>query len=114
MGNKYKVLVGDTKGDVSLDNFGWIQWYIEYQQGRRIEKYDQKQIDYWASIASAETGYIRYLLIKQIKEAGDQSVYNLTMFEKHRQILLEFGYQITKEDYFKELEEETLEGYFSS
>jgi len=54
-------------------------WYIEYQQGRRIEKYDQKQIDYWASIASAETGYIRYLLIKQIKEAGDQSVYNLTM-----------------------------------
>jgi len=23
--NKYKVLVGDTKGDVSLDNFGWIQ-----------------------------------------------------------------------------------------
>jgi hypothetical protein len=57
--NKYKVRVGTTleywenKGWIkSHDPYGWVQWYVEMWEGRRIPAYDEYQIKRWRNIKS--------------------------------------------------------------
>lgn len=55
--NKYKVIVGtslefwESKGWISTyDPYGWIQWYCNFYNGRRIKDEDDRQIRRWLNI----------------------------------------------------------------
>lgn len=40
------------------DPCGWIEWYIKYFEGRRIEDYDKWQIGRWRSFVARHQGQI--------------------------------------------------------
>ena len=55
--NRYKVKVGTTleywesKGWITKhDPYGWVQWYCNFYNGRRIPKEDDRQIKRWVAI----------------------------------------------------------------
>ena len=102
--NKYGVKCGtslrswENKGWINeIDPYGWFQWHFRYWLGRR-SKDDERQNNRWKKIACRFRGK----LVKMIKYAGskydDYSVSN-----KIRQILLHWGYKLTKKDFFNEL-----------
>ena len=100
--NKYKVKCGSSlemwedKGwIVKQDPYGWFQWYCRFYKGRRT-KDDKRQIDRWLKLAGPNGRFRRRLMneiIKKGKEYNDSSVSPVI-----RQVLLHWGYQLTKSD----------------
>ena len=102
--NKYGVKCGtslrfwENKGLINeIDPYGWFQWYFRYWLGRRL-KDDEGQINRWKKIVSR----FRVKLVKVVKDVGskfDDYSFSLNI----RQILLHWGYELTKKDFFIDL-----------
>jgi hypothetical protein len=100
--NKYKVKCGsslevwETSGWIDAqDPYGWFQWYCRYSLGRRT-KDDKRQIGRWLKLAGPKGRFRRTLMNKIIKKG---TTYNdFTVSPVIRQVLLDWGYQLTKSD----------------
>ena len=99
--NKYSVKCerslrfSENKGWINkIDPYGWFQWYFRYWLRRRSED-DKRQINRWKGIVSRFRGR----LVKMIKDA-DSEFDDYAIFPKTRQILLHWGYELTKKDFF--------------
>ena len=99
--NKYRVKTRtslrfwENKGGINeIDPYGWLQWYFRYWLGRRSNN-DERQINRWKRIASRFRGK----LVKMIKDA-DSKFDNYSILPKIRQILIHWGYELTKKDFF--------------
>mgnify|MGYP001412864166 CR=1 FL=1 len=80
---------------VEEDPYGWFQWYCRFYNGRRIDD-DERQIKRWLNIAGPNGRFRRRLMNKIIqtgKKYNDKSVSPVI-----RQVLLHWGYELTKED----------------
>ena len=66
--------------------------YVRYWLGRR-SKNDKRQINRWKKIVSRFRGK----LVKMIKNSG--SKYDYSILPKIGQILLHWGYELTKKDF---------------
>ena len=103
--NKYGVKCGtslrfwENKGWINkIDLYGWNQWYFRNWLGKR-SKDDKRQINRWKKIVSRFGGK----LVKMIKHSG--STYDdYTISPKIRQILLHWGYELTKKDFLMSLQ----------
>ena len=98
--NKYGVKCGtslrfwENKGWVNKqDPYGWFQWYFRYCLARR-SKDDKRQIKRWKGIVNRFKGK----LIEMIKKAGCKFD-DCSISPKIRQILLHWGYELTKDDF---------------
>ena len=80
-----------------IDNYGWFQWYFRHWLDRR-SKDDERQINRWKIIVSRFRGK----LIKMIRDAGSK-IDDYSILPKVRQILLHFGFELTKKYFFNEL-----------
>lgn len=56
--NKYKVRVGSTLEEweknnwiTKYDPYGWVQWYCNFYNGRRVPFEDKRQIQRWINIS---------------------------------------------------------------
>ena len=102
--NKYKVKVGMTLKEweernwiTKEDPYGWIQWYCNFYNERRIPEIDRQQIDRWQRIAGKEKGRWRKTLVNKIKK--NCAKYNdFQISPKIRQTLLHWGYEIVEKD----------------
>ena len=97
--NKYGVKCGTSlrfrknKGWINKqDPYGWFQWYFRYWLERR-SKDDESQIKRWEGIVKRFKGR----LIKMIKDTGGR-LDDYSISPKIRQILLHWGYELTKSD----------------
>lgn len=116
--NKYGVNVGtsldfwEDKGWITkYDPYGWVQWYCNYKMGRRCPD-DERQIKRWLQLAGPR-GRFRLWLITQIQKKGGSgsgsgsggvgSYNDYKISPKIRQTLLHWGYELTKDDYEKEV-----------
>ena len=97
--NKYGVKCGtslrfsENKGwSNPIDPYGWFQWYFGYWLGRRSVD-DERQIKRWKGIINRFIGK----LIKMIKDVGGKFD-DYSISPKIRQILLHWGYELTKTD----------------
>ena len=83
----------ENKGWINpIDSCGWFQWYFRYWLGRR-SKDDERQIKRWKGIVSRFKGK----LIEMIKGV-DGKLDDYSISPKTRQILLHWGYELTKSD----------------
>lgn len=41
------------------DPMGWFQWYVRYHHGRRIDEYDQWQMNRWRSFVARHSALVR-------------------------------------------------------
>jgi hypothetical protein len=105
--NKYKVRVGtslefwENNGWIKpLHPYGWVQWYCDFYTGKRCDD-DDRQIKRWKNLAG-EKGRFRNFLITLIIKNGTQYD-NFTISPKIRQVLQHWGYQLTKQDFNKEI-----------
>ena len=102
--NKYGVKFGTSlrfREDKSwineIDTYGWFQWYFRYCFGRR-SKDDKRETSRWKKILSRFRGK----LVKMIRGAG--SIFDdYSISPKIKQILLHWGYDLAKKDFFNEL-----------
>tara|TARA_B100001094_G_C18120047_1_gene766338 strand:+ start:632 stop:1288 length:657 start_codon:yes stop_codon:yes gene_type:complete len=111
--NKYKVKVGqsleewekDRKGGSWIqedDPYGWVQWYCRFYNGRRLKNgEDERQISRWAGIASERGRFRRWLVTLILKKNSewDESKVSPAI----RQTLQHWAYELTKEDYEKDV-----------
>ena len=102
--NKYGVKCGtslrfwENKGWINkIDPYDWFQWYFRYRLGRR-SKDDKRQISRWKKNVSRFRGK----LVKMIGNAGSKYD-DYSISPKIRQILLHWGYELTKKGFFNEL-----------
>ena len=102
--NKYWVRTGtslrfwENKGWINkIDPYGLFQWYFRYWLDRRW-KDDKRQINRWKRIVSRFRGK----LVKMIRNAGCKYD-DYSISPKIKQILLHWGYKLTKKDFFNEL-----------
>ena len=107
--NKYDVKCGtssrfcESKGCINkIDPYGWFQWCFRYWLGRR-SKHDKRQINRCKKIASRFRGK----LVKMIRNAGSKYD-DFSISPKIRQILLHWGYELTKKDFFNELSNQCI------
>ena len=98
--NKYGFKCGtslrfwENKGWINeIDPYIWFQWYFRYWLRRRLED-DKRQINRWKQIVSR----FRDKLVKMIKDAGSKHD-DYSISRKIRQILLIWGYELTKKDF---------------
>ena len=98
--NKYRVKCGtslrfgENKGWINkIDLYGWFQWYLRYWLGRRSNN-EKGQINRWKKIVSR----FKSKLVKIIKNSGSKYD-NYSISPKIRQILLHWGYELTKKDF---------------
>ena len=97
--NKYNVQCGTSlrfwenkRWINSIDPYGWFQWYCSYYLGTRSND-DERQIKRWINIINR----FKSILVNIIKNRGTK--YNdYSVSPKIRQILLHWGYEITKSD----------------
>lgn len=100
--NKYKVKTGTTlefweeKGWIKEPYYrGWVEWYINFYNGKRTYD-DERQIKRWQNLAG-NNGRFKKRLINLIKSKN--STYDdYSISPKIRQVLLEWGCEITKKD----------------
>ena len=83
--NKYGVKVGMTlrgwekSGWITPhDPYGWVQWYCNFYDGRRIPDEDRRQIDRWKRIAGAN-GRFKLRLDNMIKKNKDSPAIRQTL-----------------------------------
>jgi hypothetical protein len=100
--NKYKVKCGstleawETSGWINKqDPYGWFQWYTRYSTGRRTSD-DERQIGRWLKLAGPNGRFRRTLMNKIIK--NNTTYDDFTISPVIRQVLLHWGYQLTKKD----------------
>ena len=74
----------------SVDPYGWFQWYFRYWLDRRSLD-DKRQVDTWKNIVTRFKGK----LVKMIKDANIKFD-DYSVSPKIRQILLHWGYELTK------------------
>lgn len=103
--NKYKVKVGSTlelweekEWIRSSHPYGWIQWYVEFYEGkgRKNEQENRRQIDRWKKLAGPN-GRFRKRLINMIQKKK-KKFNDYSISPKIRQTLLHWGYELTEED----------------
>lgn len=100
--NKYKVKCGSSLESweksgwiIAQDPYGWFQWYCRYCTGRRTND-DTRQIGRWLKLAGPKGRFRRTLMNKIIK---NNTTYNdFSVSPVIRQVLLHWGYQLTKKD----------------
>jgi len=99
--NKYGVKCGGCLGMwessgwiVSIDPYGWFQWYCRYFQGRRSTD-DERQISRWAKSAGI-TGRFRGQLCNKVLYANT-SVDDRSISPVIRQTLHHWGFVLTQE-----------------
>ena len=99
--NKYCVKCGkwlrfwENKGWINnIDPHGWFWWYFRYWLRSR-SKDDKRQINRWTIVVS------RFIvkLVKMIKDTG-WKYDDYSISPKSRQIVLYWGYELTKKDFF--------------
>jgi hypothetical protein len=101
--NKYGVKSGsgleewEAKGWITAHNpYGWMDWYVQFHEGKRNAVEDRRQIDRWLALAGPR-GRFRTALINKIRKAGarwdDPSI-----SPRIRQTLQHWGYAVTPED----------------
>ena len=97
--NKYGVKCGtslrfwENKGWIHfIDSYGWFQFVFRYWLGRRSVD-DKRQISRWKGIATRFKGK----LVRMIKDANS-TFDDYSISPKIRQILLHWGYELTKID----------------
>ena len=100
--NKYKVKCGSTLEAwessgwiIPQDPYGWFQWYCRYSTGRRTND-DERQIGRWLKLAGPNGRFRRTLMNKIIK--NNTTYDDFTISPVIRQVLLHWGYQLTKKD----------------
>ena len=100
--NKYKVKCGssleawESSGWIhEQDPYGWFQWYCYYKKGRRTND-DERQIGRWLKLAGPNGRFRRTLMNKIIKENTTYDDFSISPVI--RQVLLHWGYQLTKKD----------------
>lgn len=105
--NKYGVKVGTTlefweskKWITKYNPYGWVHWYCDFFMGRRTPD-DSRQIDRWLSLAGPRGRFMRFLVSLIIKKKAKYD--DETISPKIRQVLQHWGYQLTKEDFIKEV-----------
>jgi len=101
--NKYGVKCGSSLESweksgwiVKEDPYGWFQWYCRFYKGRRMYD-DERQIDRWLKLAGPNGRFRRRLMneiIKKNKKYDDPTVSPVI-----RQVLLHWGYELTKKDF---------------
>lgn len=101
--NKYKVKCGssleawETSGWIDKqDPYGWFQWYCRYSTGRRTAD-DERQIKRWLKLAGPNGRFRKTLMNKIIK--NNTTYDDFTISPVIRQVLLHWGYQLTKKDF---------------
>ena len=101
--NKYKVKCGSTLEAwensgwiIEQDPYGWFQWYCRYSTGRRTPD-DARQIGRWLKLAGPNGRFRRTLMNKIIKK--NTTYDDFTVSPVIRQVLLHWGYQLTKKDF---------------
>ena len=101
--NKYKVKCGTTlefwedKNWINKnDPYGWVEWYCNFYNGRRIPDEDERQIKRWLNFCGPKGRFKRALInkIKNKKTTFDD--YNVSPVI--RQSLQHWGCILTKED----------------
>ena len=102
--NKYKVKAGtslefwEDKNWISdHDPYGWVQWYCNFYNGRRIPEEDKRQIDRWKKF-SGKKGRFRLWLITDITK-NNTDFDDEDISPKKRQGLQHWGYILTKKDF---------------
>ena len=102
--NKYKVKTGillrfwENKGWINeIDPYGCFQWYFRYCLGRR-SKDDKRQTNRWKKSVCR----FRSKLVKMIRDAGSRFD-DFSFSPKIREILLNWGYELTEKYFFNEL-----------
>jgi hypothetical protein len=103
--NKYKVKSGtsldywESKNWITkYDPYGQFQWYCNFYNGRRTLD-DERQIKRWEGVAGVN-GRFRKRLINLIN--NKKSKYNdYSISPKIRQLLLQWGYELTESDFKK-------------
>ena len=100
--NKYKVKCGSSLEAweksgwiVEQDPYGWFQWYCRYCTGRRTSD-DERQIGRWLKLAGPNGRFRRTLMNKIIKKNTTYDDFSISPVI--RQVLLHWGYQLTKKD----------------
>ena len=103
--NKYGVKCGSSLEDwenkgwiTKQDPYGWFQWYCRFYRGRRT-KDDQRQIDRWKKLAGPNGRFrtrLMNMLIREKKAFNDYTISPVI-----RQVLLHWGYELTKRDLTK-------------
>jgi len=100
--NRYKVKSGSSliywekKGWIKAqDPYGWFQWYCRFYQGRRSDD-DERQIKRWLGIAGDKSRF-RNRLIKMCDQKN-KSYNDETVSPVIRQLLLQWGYELTLKD----------------
>jgi hypothetical protein len=78
------------------DPYGWVQWYCRFYSGRRSPD-DERQILRWLK-HSGPKGRFRKRLIQSIKKV-DGKYDDPTVAPANRQNLLQWGYELTEEDF---------------
>ena len=76
----------------AIDLSGWFQWYCRYWL-RRKSVDNERQIKRWKEIVSRFKGE----LVEMIKDANS-TFDDYSISHKIRQILLQWGYELTKSD----------------
>ncbi len=105
--NKYGVAVGtsldfwEKKGWITEHHpYGWVQWYCDFYQGKRCSD-DKRQISRWKRLAGPKGRFMRFLVTLLLKKNVKWN--NMSISPKIRQVLLHWGYQLTKKDFDNEI-----------
>ena len=105
--NKYGVKVGTTlefweerEWITDNDPYGWVEWYCNFYNGRRIPVEDERQIKRWEGIASENGRFRKWLVTLILKKNAKWNDFNIS--PKIRQTLQHWAYKLTNNDYLKE------------
>jgi len=106
--NKYGVKVGTTlefweekKWITESDPYGWVEWYCNFYNGRRIMGEDERQIKRWEGISGESGRFRKWLVTLIIKKKGKWNDEDIS--PKIRQTLQHWAYKLTSKDYLKDI-----------
>ena len=107
--NKYGVRVGtslefwEKKGWMKESHpYGWVHWYCDFYMGKRGED-DERQVKRWEALAGPRGRFMRFLVTQVLKKGDKKDWNNVEISPKIRQVLLHWGYELTKKDFDLEI-----------